>query len=872
VPSNSILVFQPNDYFNMWGNKEEFKVLKNIESLPQLDTIQKVVKSLDSLLQAQLSKTMKGTDLLISFHQNTNESLAALYILEIKKIQQHKVFGDIISLLTDSLKFELTERVYQDYTITEFKKQQLQLAYIFHKNFIIASFSPFLVEDAIRMIANDKSNPFVSNKGNMAELNQVTGAGRVYLNTDLLHKLARIFAHPVNTDTSPLKWLTHLMYLDLTISDDKIDLAGFSVNDTSQINYLSSFDGVRGIGFDMKNVIPASAAYVVHHSFDNAEKWHRGFKNYWRKHDPSQLTRIGEIENKYDLNIKDLYKIMSSEIGLFLIESKTSQDAEKILCIQHMNQDMTAKIFNDLSHASNHNSTWYHESYGGRSISKIEIDEIPSRIFGAMYEGFPVSYYFIDRDFVFVGSSQRALEIVIDAINNENTWRKSVKTNDFLETTNDDANFSIYIKSSGLFSMLGSKLNSYWYQYLEDNKNILKQIEYGAIQFTNVDNNYYTNISLQHPGELIENVKVSSFELVRELSFNKPLVTKAIGVRNHNDQSLEMMMQDEDNTLHLVSSKNETTLSIPLDDKLVGKVHQLDYYKNGKLQYLFAVPHSIHLIDRTGTYIPGYPIAYKSKEKITHLSLIDYDGSRKYRILVGDEKGDFYMHDKAGKRLKGWNPRSLKGLPVSRGKHLRIRKTDMLLFLLDNGVFYALNRKGEVKKNFPLDLKSAFSNDFLIDKGNSLSSTSISCLSDLGEIITFNLEGTITNRQQLVREDDEESFTMIPSKSNRNFLIAKKKRNEVTLYDQELNELFEIEKPSESLQFQYYNFGEDNQMIVVIDLENNNGFLYSKEGELLHTAPLLTGQKLAILYQESKNSYQIFATYNNQFQTFNLMR
>ena len=49
----------------------------------------------------------------------------------------------------------------------------------------------------------------------------------------------------------------------------------------------------------------------------------------------------------------------------------------------------------------------------------------------------------------------------------------------------------------------------------------------------------------------------------------------------------------------------------------------MDYYKNGKLQLLFAGRDYMHLIDRNGNYVDKYPVKMRTPASNT-LALFDY--------------------------------------------------------------------------------------------------------------------------------------------------------------------------------------------------------------------------------------------------------
>ncbi|SHK87781.1 hypothetical protein SAMN04488028_11093 [Reichenbachiella agariperforans] len=875
VPQHSIMVFQPTNWIKLLSSDEERKILVNLKSLPELQRTAASLDTLDSLIGGgyNIERVVAANDLLISVHQGANASLANLYILEVSDLSQHDFLAEAVKYLIEEEGFVQSERVYQGYTISEFKKAGTQLAYIFFRNYLILSFSPFLVDDAIRTLESGKHNPYTGNL-NMEKTSQqlAVGEGRLYVNMKELNRLVHHFVDPVDIDGSNIEWLTDLLYLDLNIGEDDINFSGFSYIDTANVNYLSSFVGVKGTGFEMKNVIPDRSSLVMHMSFEDVNAWHNGLKNYWRKHQPSQLTRIGEIENKYQFDVQKFYDFIGDEMGFFVLESKKNLDREKIFCIKHKDRIRAENYMEELARDSRPDTSFYHERYANRIIGEILLDELPARMFGDLFAGFATSYYFVNRDFVFIGNSQHALEVMIDEIDTENTWRKSIKTNGFLESTNEGANLSIYVKSTGLWGLLGQTLNEDWSRYIEDNKPVLKQIEYAAIQFTGVDNKFYTNVHFQHPGRLIENQKPQQFDMIAEMDFAVPLTSKPYAVRNHNDRTLEMMVQDSTGNLHLISATNQVVLDILIEEQLTSPVYQVDYYKNGKLQYLFSTPHHVHMIDRTGVYIPGYPKEVKSNEPVKFLSLIDYDNSRNYRIMIATEKSFYYLIDKTGKELDGWNPLKLTGEPVMPAEHLRVKVNDYMMFLQDNGLAYSLNRRGEPKTGFPLDLKGTISSPLHIEKGASPKTTEVVAMTDNGELIVFNLLGAVTRKGQLRKEHSMENYKLVSSMDGENFIVVRNRQGSVEFFDEQLEKLFQINSTGENLQFQYYTFSEDNRVVIVIDPDTQRTSMYHLDGRILHDTPLRTGQELAILYHESTNEYELFVSGDQQFQRLRLKR
>src|SRR5690606_25942662 len=132
--------------------------------------------------------------------------------------------------------------------------------------------------------------------------------------------------------------------------------------------------------------------------------------------------------------------------------------------------------------------------------------------------------------------------------------------------------------------------------------------------------------------------------------------------------------------------------------------------------YIFSTQDAIHIIDRLGNYVPPYPLYLKGKN-IQHLSVVDYDRSKRYRFLVSDYDGKLWMYDKSGANLEGWTPRDVGGALLTPPRHHRIKGRDYILAIRKDGLVHLYNRRGEMMKNFPLDLQGKPMGDYFLEMG-----------------------------------------------------------------------------------------------------------------------------------------------------------
>lgn len=174
-------------------------------------------------------------------------------------------------------------------------------------------------------------------------------------------------------------------------------------------------------------------------------------------------------------------------------------------------------------------------------------------------------------------------------------------------------------------------------------------------------------------------------------------------VRNHTNGTLEVLVQDTLHRLHLFSSTGKLLWSRNLEGPIQGEVHQVDRFRNGKLQYLFNTADQLYLIDRNGKDVGDLPVRFPSPATAA-IAVFDYDGQRDYRILVPAAGGGVLNYDLDGAPVKGWEPKRLEVASGNSVHHIRIANKDHLLVVGGNGKLLLLDRRGEERGTSELDL------------------------------------------------------------------------------------------------------------------------------------------------------------------------
>ena len=190
------------------------------------------------------------------------------------------------------------------------------------------------------------------------------------------------------------------------------------------------------------------------------------------------------------------------------------------------------------------------------------------------------------------------------------------------------------------------------------------------------------------------------------VSVGAPIIAGPFLLTDHLSRTKQMLVQDKKLRVHLISCTGKVLWQRELDGPILGDAHQVDRYKNGKLQMLFNTAERIYLIDRNGENVTGFPISLPEKASAP-LNVFDYDGTKEYRVLVPTVEARLLNFDMNGKAVEGWvSPKTAAvcELPV---EHLRVRGKDHLVLVDKNGGIAVLDRRAASRYAPKLNVKDA---------------------------------------------------------------------------------------------------------------------------------------------------------------------
>ena len=324
-----------------------------------------------------------------------------------------------------------------------------------HRGVFVGSFTAFLVEDVVRLIASDfGASSFATENSSLLRLPKLADdEGNFYLNARRLSNLVSVFAEADAFDPEVLDALGRAMLLDVRVQDQQLLLNGFSEpsaaslpNREDSTTFLQTFAGQRARAIGIGDYLPDRTAWFYHLSLSDAKRWEQALRNYQaRQSGPvtQQLTdRKNELEEEHRMIISDWYAWFGQEVGVLTLESVQANESDRALLIEVQDTAAAGRALRSLAVSLNDSADNYRERFSSYTIGELAQPELPALLLGSIASGYPHCFYLLTDHHLIMANNVRTLKRLLLNREAENTWSKSLKQSRFLENTLNDANLS----------------------------------------------------------------------------------------------------------------------------------------------------------------------------------------------------------------------------------------------------------------------------------------------------------------------------------------------------------------------------------------------------------------------------------------------
>lgn len=465
-----------------------------------------------------------------------------------------------------------------------------------------------------------------------------------------LSRIFRIISEREDFVTSD--WIT----FDLNSGQQYLYLNGIAQSKDTIGNFLHLFDGTKPV----LNVTPAIAGpkadAILSYTFDDYETFAQNQRTY--------------LDSPYSINTA---LNTTEELGIIF------ENGQKAIVISAYATEGIQTFLDGLENSS--------DDYQGYQIIGLSENDFLTKTFHPLVSDFDANYYtIIDNRFVFA-ERMAILESLIVNHNSDTSYKESVFFRSAEQNLTNESSILMVSNADGLEfagpSILSEDLIS------ELNVNNAKDFVFSS-QLVADENFYHTHLAINN---LQANKRDGATAPLFSIQLDGEIANEPQFVINHRTNKKEIVVQDDQNNLYLISTEGKVLWKKQLDGPIQGKIQQVDIYKNGRLQLAFTTTNQFLILDRNGKEVLPFSKTYPGGN-LNPLAIFDYDNNKNYRFVV-TQGTKVFMYNSRGNIVRGFTYTETESPVLKEPKHIRIGQRDYLVFMLENGQLKILSRVGK---------------------------------------------------------------------------------------------------------------------------------------------------------------------------------
>lgn len=861
ISQDAIFVLESYNGAETWNILAQQPFYQTLITFPAFQKFSSQIASLDSLTggYGKLARSTTGKQMTISLHPTGLESFDLLFSVNLNPETTANLINEIKRRLIPGSRFQ--SRKYSNIEILEYydlQNNKIWSMALLNQQ-VLASPSSFLLEEAIRFYLSENPESYYSlTKANPLELNH---NARLMISSKGIYSLLKgVLQDQENLELKAFENSDEGLVFNMSFEENQLVFKGDLIT-TKGINFSPSIrSDLSAIESIISNSTLALTQYNLTSFFETQKFSNLSFA--------PKTTFSGDIQRS--LLDKGFYDALTGEIYLLNLADTGVETNNSAILIRTNNPTASFELLNAYQKDIISEES---DFYLGNKILHLLEKDFPAHLFAGKFTGFDQSFITVLEEIIVITNSQEAMKIIIDDQISGNTWLKLPKNTNANRSLSATSGFGKIILVDQIWKKWTRNSNPSWSSFLQKYSSSFRSFPFVSLSINQINARAEATLIIQYQPDTPYSETNPNTILLKpsnSISFPKPLIYGPKSIINFQDLTEDIIIQDDQDILYLINSGGEQVFATQLDNPIVSDVFQVDYYKNGKLQMLLATQSKIYGIDRLGNALPGYPIGIKD-EQITHLNLLDYSNNKEYRYFVSTQRGNLYLIDKKGNLLEGWNPLQIGEKTITPPEHIRIpAKGDVLIAQTDEGNLHLFTRRGEKYPNSPFQLKNKQTSPLFFKYDPTTKNPLFIGINLLGQIAHYDINGQITYKNQLIREEKENEFTMIKNQNQTGFIFVSRQYNQITVLDKSEQFLFKINISNQNLIFQYFDFGSNRQIFAVTDLEQNFCYLYDFEGNLMTTMPLESTQPILITHQATLGQFLIRTINNNKLTEFQL--
>ncbi len=725
-------------------------LLPAIQQLGNIQPYLQTLRNLDSLItrDSRFKQQFENRPVVLSFHQTGKNLYQFLLIFRYQGSNTVENAGNLITALSGR-NGQWSKRTYNGQEInritfgTDAIIQGVSLSE--SNKYLIISPSPILLENALRQMTQTEG---LYTTAAFRKLSQTAGkeaVAHVYLNLKAMPSWLSGWMNPalkkkMEKFTRYGDWAS----LDLTLHNDAVWMSGFALEGDTLNSYLNLFKNQKPRKLEAERFLPGNTAAYYTIAVDQPAPFLKGLSDYLGGGEAGR-KRKNFVEKANAVMGADVVKAWTElefrEITIGYVCGVADQSVHSIAMVQVKNgKQAIEKLTIRAGAATAVKPPRVPARNKDYSIYNMPFEGLPEILGGTFFSGVSGNYFTIIENQVVLADEMQVLEDVLHKYSLNRTLSTDavfLSLGGVMQATSNASFFAVPLKARPL---LESILNPGAVGVFLANDQFIQKTSAVGLQFSSGG-----SMSLHNLFFSFAEVDYTKPQTIWESKLDAKIATKPFIVTNHLTHEKEIIVQDERQNLYLLSSSGRILWKKNIGERIRSTIYQVDIMKNGKLQYLFSTNNAIYLMDRNGAILPKYPVKLKSTAT-NGITLMDFDGTRDYRILVACADNKVYMLDRAGNPLKGWPVGPVSGPVTHPVQWFRIQDKDYLVFC-DALKVYFLDRKGKAKVIPDRDFAVSPNNLVQCEAGNLSQGPRFRITDADGNVNTIQLDGTVESKK-----------------------------------------------------------------------------------------------------------------------------
>ncbi len=615
-------------------------------------------------------------------------------------------------------------------------------------------------------------------------------AATIFINTKLVKSLQEKILPNLHFK---LQHFSDWISLDVDLTQDQLALNGIALTDADRTKINTLFKNTIPQQNKMAEIVPANASGFLSFTYNDFTILKNNLANYHAKKASKKET-------------DSLFSLID-EVGLVFRDNNTAVVAHTFAI------ETATEILNRNAKETS--------TFREAIIYKYDITDVFTATFSPLIKDSAAHFYTTIDNFIVFAEDIETLKNFITNHQNKATLFHQTNYQELMMTLSDESSFLAVGMHPNFQKVLAKKVSDDYAKVLE--KIDFKKYPYFVLQGISDGNFTHINAVIR---KINLTAKTNTVSQQFSVTLSADVATAPQWVTNHKTKQKEIVVQDVENNLYLISNTGNILWKKKLKSTIQGKIHQVDLYKNGRLQLAFTTENRFLILDRNGKEVA--PFTMNFNKKLNPLAVFDYERTRNYRFLVTSGK-QIFMYDRKGKKVNGFLFTKTQSNILFAPKHMVIGNKDYLLFAEANGKFNILNRKGQNRVS--INQKIDFSDNDIFLYQHKFTTTDVN-----GNRIQIDQNGNISKKDLKLTE---------------NHFFTATNKTQVTLSDN----ILKIKNNEIQLDFGRYTkphifYIRDKIYVSTTDLETQKVYVFDSNAKMLANFPVYGTSSINLIHAD----------------------